>query len=616
MKSYRFGWTLAGCLVLSAARGSYAQSDPPAFEYEDTAFWANQCLQLHTAGDYETALTSCEKAISLEPGEPNADLWSMRGESLFELGRYPEALANYQYLVEQLPEHSLAIAYQCASYFHLNQIDEAIDTCELALTTDGDWGSQSPAFAWYYQGLAFQSSPRFLGGQGAELAAQAYQQAQAIAPGDALIQAELCLLSPEVGRDICSVESDLSSDSFTDPVGVTSVAVSDWAIEAGLTPSLENWVGKSLNTAVLAYAQVLRQDPENPLLWVRQGLALEQLGRYSEAHDAYANAITLNPDDTLALAHQCGMLNELQSYEAALAACEAAFQGQLNWDNIGPAYGWSQLSAAHTGLEDYSAAVAAGRQATALNPNYLGAWNNLAVGLWHEGKVWAAHQAIEAMPAATVHEPYVLSQRREAVMSFNKGLILHRLNEHKDAIDAYERTLTLLKRNTVLLTPAGRFVDNRFISDVHTNLAIAQLFHELPYSTIINTAETGVRFNNDSADAWYNLGFVHHRRWNDQQANGTALPAEALNALSAYRSALWNAPERSDILMAQGSLLRQADCLQASFQIVEAALNLDPNNLAIQQEYSQLAQALQDEISQQRESQLETEADESCQIPL
>ncbi|MEO1636102.1 MAG: tetratricopeptide repeat protein, partial [Cyanobacteria bacterium J06631_9] len=56
----------------------------------------------------------------------------------------------------------------------------------------------------------------------------------------------------------------------------------------------------------------------------RYRFRLEQLGRFAQAATAYERAIALKPNHSLALAHQCAVLNEIDTFEAALAACDAA----------------------------------------------------------------------------------------------------------------------------------------------------------------------------------------------------------------------------------------------------------------------------------------------------
>ena len=404
MTSPRFKGAIAGGMAMSllsmissvkAAIATAAVSPstaPPAiaqaaeFEYDNVEFWAEQCLLLHTAEDYEAAIASCEQAISLRPDADNLELWSARGNALFQTGHYAEALVSYRQVTAVMPEHSPALTVQCAALVQLGQWEAALAACEAAIAMDSEWGEASPVSAWYYTGLALQG----LGHE--QRAFDAFFKAQVFDPNDPRLVAEICVLAE----------------------------------------ALHQLGGCSIAKAAAAYDQALAADPHNALLWYRPGLVLEQLGQYNLALVSYQRAVAARPDYSLALAHQCAVLNELADFEAAIASCEAAFAGSGNWDELGAAYGWSQTSAAQIGLGDYESALASADRAISLNRHYLGGWNNRAVSLWHLGQFDEALRAINVSHDQPVPEPFIFERRREVLMAFNRGLILQELGHQKD----------------------------------------------------------------------------------------------------------------------------------------------------------------------------------------
>ncbi len=513
-----------------------AQAQAAEFDYPDPAFWAEQCHLLQAAGEYEAALASCDRAIGLSPSDDNLALWATRGEALFRRGRYVEALVSYQRVTEVMPDDAQARTHQCAALVQLDQFAAAVAACESAIAINDNWGSESPATAWYNLGLALQGQEQF------DAALDAFFKALVFDVNDPRPQAEICVLSADLGV-------------------------------LGQCP---------LGKAAVAYDQALGADPQNPLLWYRQGLVLEQLGRYHQSLVSFRRAVALRPDHTLALAHQCAVLNQLEEFEAALIACETALQGNPRWDGLGPAYGWSQTSAAQIGLGEYEAALASAQRAVALNPKYLGGWNNQAVSLWHLGRYPEALRAIEVEPVRLTEEPFVVDSRRQVLMAFNRGLILYELGRYRSAIAAYYQAADLQQLGQDYLGPRGTFIKAELIAQVWMNLAIAQVADGQMAEARVS-ALTATQQSPTSADGWYTLGLVY-------LADG-----QMEKAWQAYQQAARFEPERTDVLLGQGLTLSQAHCSQEAVEVFGAVLNLDPSNLVARQQYRQLLQEQQEQ---------------------
>lgn len=535
------GTTLLGLLKtsaeaafqLSATQAHTLAQAPEPFELEDFDFWADQCLLLSSETDYEKTLASCETAITLRPGDANSAIWFARSQALFSLARYPEAIGSFNQIIERAPNDSISIAYQCASLYQLARLEDAVDTCETALQIDGNWGQESPAIAWYYRGLALQSMGRL------ETALTSYDQALLIRPEDTTVRAGLCALATELGEtNRCS-----------------------------------------LADAAIAYEQMLATTPNDATLWVQQGLVLEQLGRFAQAATAYERAIALKPNHSLALAHQCAVLNEIDTFEAALAACDAALQGDGNWDRLGPVFVWSQRSTAQIGLEEYAMALASADRAIALDAEYPGGWNNRAVSLWHLDQLPAAEHAIETARGLTRNiqalftesfsrdypEPEILFARQSAVIAYNQGTILQSLYLSKTAsnptsnlngqylaraIEAYEtaRNLQMEWQPVLAAEPSfsypaaletllnddflnGHLLDDRLFSSLLTNYATVHLYAGNG-GAAVNRALEATEYNREPFEVWLNLALAYASNGNYEGAQ------------NAYQAASERDPER------------------------------------------------------------------------
>ncbi|MCY7323614.1 MAG: tetratricopeptide repeat protein, partial [Phormidesmis sp. CAN_BIN36] len=163
------------------------------FEFKDFDFWANQCRSLSSEKLYPEALQSCEKAIPLNPEknrqkqqQATLELWKLRSDALFNLGRYQDAIGSYDYVLGIQPAYSLGLTYRCDALARLGKYEAAIVSCDQALQVDGEWGNLNPAAAWSIRGKTLRKMGQL------EDAIAAYERVLAITPDNYTTQAERC----------------------------------------------------------------------------------------------------------------------------------------------------------------------------------------------------------------------------------------------------------------------------------------------------------------------------------------------------------------------------------------------------------------------------------------
>src|SRR5690606_13967858 len=93
-----------------------------------------KAVSLHLEGNLEQALEELNAAI--ENGEKGAEVYAAQGHVLFELGRFEEAAAAYQQLVELTPNHPTADFNLGICYEKLGQWEEAAQHFEKSLESD------------------------------------------------------------------------------------------------------------------------------------------------------------------------------------------------------------------------------------------------------------------------------------------------------------------------------------------------------------------------------------------------------------------------------------------------------------------------------------------------
>ena len=164
----------------------------PLEDIKDKKYWIGFCNRAVLTNDTETALTACDKAISLTSKNP--DLWANRSKILLDMQQYTEAIAAADYTLQLEPEHSLALTYRSVALVVLRQYQEAIDNSEQALRLNSYWSNGSPALAWYNRGLALANLQDY------ELALASYDGALKIEPEYSLALARKCQILSELNQ--------------------------------------------------------------------------------------------------------------------------------------------------------------------------------------------------------------------------------------------------------------------------------------------------------------------------------------------------------------------------------------------------------------------------------
>jgi tetratricopeptide (TPR) repeat protein len=571
-----------------------AQDLPDVFEFRGFDYWAEQCRLLHDAESYAEAVVSCETAIELKPRQATVDLWTDRSHSLFQLGQYPEAIASYDQVLNIAPNQSVAIAYQCAALYHLNQFDEAVDRCENALRLDGNWGDRSPAFAWYYRGLALRNLGRL------ETALTSYERALIVDPDDTQARAELCGLLTEMGQALnsnrnCAAPTN-TADGSANPQNLDTPTQACGILSSLPAPDSARPYRCRLEEAIAAFEQTLATNPDNLSGWMQQGLALEQLGRYEQALTSYTRAVELHPENSLALARQCSILNQLENYQAALEACEKALRGDGVWGSLGVYFAWTQRSNALIGLAQYDAALESADRAVAVNPNYPMGWNNRAVSLWRLGRYAEAQVSIDhaiALFNATTGEfgetfarnypePEILFHRGYVLALFNQGRILASERHYQQAATVYQAAIDA--QNQRQQATDVEILDDRTFANILANQSVAYLY--LPdLNRALEVIKNAAKYDPASFSVWYNRGVILLAR------------SEYEEAIKSFNVANQIAPSNIYTLTGRGTALGQLGCQREAIADLDQALNLDPTYTVALQRYRILTESTGGQIT-------------------
>lgn len=596
-----------------------AQAPPKEFELKDFDYWTTQCRSLSDEQLYQESLEACEKAIPLTPEKDSKarqkktlDLWKVRSDDLFNLGRYPDALTSYDYVLTIQPAYSQGLSRRCDVLTRLGKYDPAIAACEQALKVDGDWGKSNPANTWALRADALRKAGKL------EEAIVSYDQAVVANPDDKEIAAERCntvfvlkkaqeAALSKAQEDVQkvkpgSVEETLAQANVEDVQRALSSTSDDGkkctvAMETpnkpdrkepqkpsavllfkqGLVFKSQGRIGdarQAFQDAVTTYEQELAANPTKAQSWVYQGLALEQLYQDARALTAYEKALQLQPKSSFALVSQCGTLNRLKRFQEALTACENAFKGDNVWGERSSAYAWSQRSQTLLGAKRYEDATASADRAIALTPNEAEPYTYKATSLWYLKDYEAAETAARKAIALKPDYP-----QAHAVL----GKILGTQRQDNEAVREYNQALELYRQGVL----SGQLPRNSFfLTDVNTNLAAALLrlgrsWQALPLAKQI------AKENPQSFEAQYNYGLI-------------ALDAKAYDqALAALQAADGIQPNNIKVITGQGLALEGLGKLREALIAFNSALSINPNFAPARTGHDETYERLRQQLKQQ-----------------
>ena len=173
--------------------------------------------------------------------------------------------------------------------------------------------------------------------------------------------------------------------------------------------------------ALQAYEEALRMDPRNFYAWNGKGTTLYNQGNYKKALEAYQRATEIDPGNAIVWVSAGLVLNRLQRYQQALVHFERALA-------LDPQYvaAWNGKADAQLDMNMPEEALATYEQALTYDQNSFQAWNGLGNA---RSSVRDFQGAVEAYSRALLVNPH------SAVAWCNKAEALIRLGHNRAALD-------------------------------------------------------------------------------------------------------------------------------------------------------------------------------------
>ncbi|MDJ0636535.1 MAG: tetratricopeptide repeat protein [Xenococcaceae cyanobacterium MO_188.B29] len=363
--------------------------------------WQGRGDALFRLERFDEALAAYEEAIELDSN--NFQAWKGRGDALYRLERFTAALTAYKKALQLEPANAATLNRKGRALYKLENYQEALLAQEEALKIDPDNAQYLSDLGTALIGL----------GKYAE-ALMAYNRAQVSEPLNPQLWQNKALALQYLGR-----------------------------------PQEANRVYQE---ALRTYDRVLKDEPKNTIAWIDRGNVLSKLRRFDEAVNSYQRAIKIKPDSHLAWVGKANALFSLGGHQEALSDLEKALEvkpdSYIIWHNKG--------SLLKDGLKDALRAVNAYDKAIGINPNFYPAWRDRGFALIQNNPSEAIKSFRRAITIkSTDYRSWV-----------GQGIALSSLNRIDESLAAFERAQSIQPQDPFVWMNKG------------TALEKAQKYHE------------------------------------------------------------------------------------------------------------------------------------------
>jgi tetratricopeptide (TPR) repeat protein len=265
--------------LVSVVPVSTLLAEPVLVSFDGHLAWLERGDDLFQLQRYKDAVTAYDRVVQVKPEDDQ--VWFKRGLALENLHHYEDAVASYDRVVQLQPQDYLAWYKRGTALEQLQRYEEALQSYEqvVQLQPENYW-------AWHDRGSVLE---------------HLQQQDEAIASYDRAVQ-----LKPDFQLAVDSRKRVLSQLRRVDTLY-----------------HLQHY-----DEAVASCDRAIQNDPKDSLAWLMRGMALENLQRDEEALVAYNRVVTLQPEDDLAWFKRATVLEKLNRPEEAIASYHKVVQIQ------------------------------------------------------------------------------------------------------------------------------------------------------------------------------------------------------------------------------------------------------------------------------------------------
>ena len=441
---------LVGLLGITCVLGSIEFAFPTV---RPLYYWHQGKKQL--PDNPQLALSSFTQAIDIKPQSGLA--WSGRGNALFDLGRYSEAIEAYAEATELNPDEFNNWMKQGDSFYQLELLNEAIAAYNRALELE-----PNRAELYNRKGRVLYD----LGDYEAALIAQDTAK-------------ELDPLKPQIlsdrGKNLLALGQNYNALATFNRVQVIApLEVELWQAKSfALTALNRPQEAERINREVLnTYNQILQKRPKDSQKWLAQADFLAQIEMNAKAIESYDRAIKLNSDSELAWLGKGKALSQLGQNQSALTVLNRALQirpeSYQAWQAKGRVY--------HYNLNDLNQAIAAYDSGIAINSKYAPLWRDRGLALNQLGKYTQGIKSLQEANELSARDLQTwlsladawdaIGQKQKALSALDraleinsqdpevwlqKGLLYTKNQQYNEACDTYRQSRLVIPNSTKIL---------------------------------------------------------------------------------------------------------------------------------------------------------------------
>jgi tetratricopeptide (TPR) repeat protein len=225
-----------------------------------------------------------------------------------------------------------------------------------------------------------------------------------------------------------------------------------------------NQVLGRLDNAVAALREQIKLTPQLADAYLLMGIMLRQQEKSEEAHQAFAKAAELAPDNPASLNQLVEMDIDEKRYDTAMERVRQQLQKQP-----GMALAHFLEAKVYAAQEDWLHTEAALRKAIERDPNFAPAYNLLISVYLEENKL---SEAISLLEAGLAKDP-----RNEEALTILAG-VYDQTKDHAKARDTYEKLLAINPKSTTALNNLADIYSERF-NRLDRAYELAQQAHSL-----------------------------------------------------------------------------------------------------------------------------------------
>lgn len=279
-------------------------------------------------------------------------VWIERGDELFQMQRFREAIACYDKTMQEMTDDYMVWFKRAMALENLREFEAAIESYDQVLQL-----RPQDYLAWYKRGKALEQLKRY------ETAIECYDKVIEFQPENYWAWHDRGRVLEELQR---FEEAAASYDRTVQLKPSFNLAIEGRKRVLSQLKQVDQLYGlQHYEEAIASCERKLRAKPDDALSWLMRGMALEKLHQYEAAVHSYERVVKLQPDDHLAWFKRGTLLEHLKRHKEAVLSYNKVVQ--LQPENY---WAWNDRGRVLETLDRHELALASYDKAMQIKPDF------------------------------------------------------------------------------------------------------------------------------------------------------------------------------------------------------------------------------------------------------